>query len=89
MIRILDYTAANVVVIPVNVVQSDETGKYVYVMETTGKRSVARKRTVVIGEAYQDQVEIKDGLKPGEQLITDAFQNLYDGALVSTTAITQ
>lgn len=89
VIRILDYTAANVVVIPVNVVQSDETGKYVYVMETTGKRSVARKRTVVIGEAYQDQVEIKDGLKPGEQLITDAFQNLYDGALVSTTAITQ
>ena len=35
-VKILDYSAPNVLVIPLNVVQSDETGKYVYVMEKKG-----------------------------------------------------
>jgi membrane fusion protein (multidrug efflux system) len=34
---------------------------------------------------YGDKLEIKNGLQAGDQLITEGFQSLYDGQLVTTT----
>lgn len=88
IMRILDYAAANAVVIPVNTVQSDETTKYVYVLtKLSNGKSVAKKIAVVIGEVYGNNVEIKAGLKPGDQLITEGYQNIYDGQLISTSIL--
>ena len=85
IVRILDYAAPNAVVIPVNTVQSDETSKYVYLLTTDSKgKSIAKKQAVVIGEVYGNSVEIKAGLKAGDQLITEGYQNIYDGQLIST-----
>jgi RND family efflux transporter MFP subunit len=86
VVKILDYAVANAVVIPVNVVQSDETGKYVYVLSksSTGK-TTAHRVIVTIGEVYGENVEIKAGLKAGDQLVTEGFQNLYEGQTIATT----
>ncbi len=85
IIRILDYAASNAVVIPVNTVQSDETSKYVYLLtKLSNGKTVAKKQVVVIGEVYGNNVEIKAGLKAGDQLITEGYQNIYDGQLIST-----
>ena len=85
LLRIMDYAADKAVVIPVNVVQSDETSKYVFVMEKQSNgRTTARKKTVLVGEVYGDFVEIKSGLTAGEQLITEGYQSLYEGQLIST-----
>jgi membrane fusion protein, multidrug efflux system len=86
VIKILDYAAANAVVIPVNVVQSDETGKYVYVqVKSSNGKTTAHRVIVVIGEAYGEMVEIKAGLKAGDQLVTEGYQNLYEGQTIATT----
>jgi RND family efflux transporter MFP subunit len=88
IMRILDYAASNAVVIPVNTVQSDETSKYVYVLtKLSNGKSVAKKQPVVIGEVYGNSVEIKAGLKAGDQLITEGYQNIYDGQLISTSIL--
>jgi RND family efflux transporter MFP subunit len=88
IMRILDYSAANAIVIPVNTVQSDENGKYVYVMEKLSNgKTVAKKKVVVIGEVYGNDVEIKGGLTAGEQLITEGYQNIYEGQLISTSPL--
>jgi multidrug efflux pump subunit AcrA (membrane-fusion protein) len=85
-VRILDYSANAAVVIPVNTVQSDENNKYVFVMEKNDKgKTIARKKIVTLGESYGSIVEIKSGLAGGEQLITEGFQNLYEGQLVGTS----
>ncbi len=85
VIRILDYSAPNAIVIPVNVVESDETGKYVFVLDKLSNgKNVAKRKTVIIGEVYGNNVEIKGGLTAGEQLVTDGYQNLYEGQIVST-----
>ncbi|HNO98309.1 MAG TPA: efflux RND transporter periplasmic adaptor subunit [Ferruginibacter sp.] len=85
ILKIMDYTAPNAVVIPVNTVQTDETGKYVYVLvQGSNGRSVAKKQTVLIGEVYGNNVEIKSGLKGGEQLVVEGYQSLYEGQLIST-----
>ncbi len=85
IMKILDYASANAVVIPVNTIQSDETSKYVYVLQKQGNgRAIAKKKSVVVGEVYGNNIEIKAGLATGEQLITEGYQSLYDGQLVST-----
>ncbi len=86
VVKIQDYAATNVIVIPVNVVQSDETGKYVYVIsKSSNGKTTARRVVVTIGEVYGERVEIKAGLKAGDQLVTEGFQNLYEGQNITTT----
>ena len=83
-LKILDYEAKGAVAVPVNVVQSDEKGKYVYVMEKSGDKMIARKKVVNVGEAYNGLIEIKSGLTGGELIITEGYQTVYDGQSVTT-----
>lgn len=83
VLKIMDYSASNAVIIPVNIVQSDETGKYVFAMETINGKQVAKKKPVKLGEVYGNSAEILEGLSGGEKLITEGYQNLYDGQVVS------
>jgi multidrug efflux pump subunit AcrA (membrane-fusion protein) len=88
MVKVLDYANANGIVIPVNLVQSDESSKYVYVLEKLSNgKTVAKKKPVVIGEVYGDNVEIKSGLNAGELLISEGYQSLYEGQVVSTSTL--
>jgi membrane fusion protein, multidrug efflux system len=82
MVRIQDYKAGDALTVPVNVLQTDETGKFVMVSVREGEKLVARKRDVVIGELYRDQLEVKSGLQPGDVIVTEGFQNLYDGQVI-------
>jgi len=84
VMKILDYQAKGAVAVPINVVQSDEKGKYVYIMEKAGDKMVARKKTVIAGEAYNGLMEIKSGLAGGELIITEGYQTVYDGQAVTT-----
>ncbi len=84
-IKILDYKANDVVAVPLNTVQTDENGKYVYVMEKNGDKMVARKKAVIVGESYSQLIEIKSGLAAGDQLITEGYQNLYEGQVITTS----
>lgn len=83
-VRIKDYGNKNAITIPMNTLQNDETGKYVMLAVKEGNKLIARKRTVTVGELYNDRLEVKSGLQPGDQLITEGFQGLYDGQLITT-----
>ncbi len=80
----MDYASNNAITIPVNTLQNDEKGKYVLVAEKEKDKLVARKRQITTGELYGDKLEVKSGLQPGDQLITDGFQGLYDGQTITT-----
>ena len=83
LVQILDYTAPNTITAPLNTLQTDENGKYVLVAVKEGDKMVARKRKVTIGELYDDMIEIKEGLQPGDQLITEGYQGVFDGQLLT------
>jgi membrane fusion protein, multidrug efflux system len=82
-IQIQDYAVANTIAVPVNTVQTDEKGKYVFVAAQEAGRTVARKRPVGVGEVNGQLVEVKVGLNTGDQLITEGFQNLYEGQVIT------
>lgn len=88
VVKILDYSNANGIVIPVNLVQSDEKGKYVFVLEKLSNgKTVAKKKQVTVGEVYGSNVEIKNGLTAGEQLVSEGYQSLYEGQVISTSTL--
>lgn len=84
VVAIQDYKANNAITAPINTIQNDENGKYVLVAVKEGSRLVAKKRPVKIGMMNSDNVEILSGLQPGDQIITDGYQSLYDGQLITT-----
>jgi membrane fusion protein (multidrug efflux system) len=84
VVKILDHEMKNSLIAPIATIQTDEKGKFVYVLSTESGKQVARKKNVVIGEVYDDKVEIKSGLSAADQLITLGFQGLYDGQLITT-----
>ncbi len=83
LVKIQDYAVANTIVIPLTSLQSDDKGKYVYVQAEENGKKVAKKKVVTPGEVYGDNIEIKQGLGAGDKLITEGFQSLYDGQLIT------
>lgn len=86
LVRIRDYNTPNAITIPVNTLQNDEKGKYVMIAIMENGKQIARKRQVIVGELYGDKLEVKSGLNTGDVLVTEGFQNLYDGQLITTKA---
>ena len=84
LLKIKDYAAANTIAVPVGTLQNDEKGKFVLVAATENGKLIARKRPVNIGFLSGDMLEIKTGLKAGDVLITEGFQSLYEGQLITT-----
>jgi membrane fusion protein (multidrug efflux system) len=84
IVKLQDYSASNVLTIPINTLQTDENGKYVMVAQKDNKGNlVAHKKSITIGQTYADKVQVLSGLDTGDQLITDGFQGLYEGQAVT------
>ncbi len=84
LVKVKDYARVNAITIPVNTLQNDQSGKFVMVATKENGKLIARKRQVTVGELYNDQLEVKSGLQAGDTLITEGFQGLYDGQLITT-----
>ena len=59
---------------------------FVFVTENSGKGTVARQKQVKIGDNIGNDVEVLDGIKPGDHLIVSQTLFLQDGAPVSEQA---
>lgn len=81
-IKIKDYSNNKALSIPVNYVQKDQKGKFIYLAKKNGTRWVADKRMIKTGKDYDGVVEIVEGLAAGEKIITAGFQNLNAGATI-------
>jgi hypothetical protein len=79
VVKVLDHESKNALVIPVETVQTDEKGKYVFILSIENGKKIARKKTIEIGEFYDELIEVKSGLTTGDQIITKGFQGLYEG----------
>ncbi len=81
-VKILNHSNLRAMVIPVNIVQSDEKGKYIYVLKDEKGKKTASRISVILGQIYGDNIEILTGLSAGDQIIIQGYQNLYEGQLI-------
>jgi membrane fusion protein (multidrug efflux system) len=82
VVQINDYHSDNSILVPMNVIQTDEAGSYVYVARAKNKFNAAFKQPVVIGNSYNGIAEINQGLAVGDKVISTGFQELIDGEYV-------
>jgi RND family efflux transporter MFP subunit len=83
VLKINDYKNLNALVVPVNVVQTDQTGSYVAIAEKSTKGNIVKKVEVTPGIIYNGLSEIKSGLKPGDKIITTGYLDLEDGQAIN------
>lgn len=84
VMKIVDYQNPSAISIPVNLIQTAEDGDFVLLAEKTGeKQATAKKVTVKQGQNYNGQVEILNGLKKGDWVISTGFQDVNNGETVA------
>jgi membrane fusion protein (multidrug efflux system) len=82
IIQINDYHSDNSILVPMNLIQTDQEGSYVYVVKPKEKFSSAFKQPLVIGNSYNGVAEILKGLKVGDKIISVGYQELMDGEYI-------
>jgi len=82
IIQVNDYHSENAVQVPMNVIQTDPVGSYVYVVRPKDRYNGAFKQPVEIGNSYNGVAEILKGLGEGDKVISVGYQELIDGEYV-------
>lgn len=70
----------NAIVVPTAAVQNGQAGNYVFVVKADKTADI---RNVVVERQAADVTVIKDGLKPGETVVTDGQNRLIGGSRIS------
>ncbi len=82
IIQINDYHSDNAIQVPMNVIQTDQVGSYVYVVRSKEKYNAAFKQPVILGISYNGVAEVVNGLAVGDKVISIGYQELVDGEYV-------
>jgi RND family efflux transporter MFP subunit len=80
-LKIIDYTNANAVVVPSNVIQVDSNGGQ-FVFEATSiknKTGIAKKVIVKVGKTSENFTEILSGLEPKTIVVSDGVNTVSEG----------
>ncbi|MEN8816997.1 MAG: efflux RND transporter periplasmic adaptor subunit [Nonlabens sp.] len=82
-IKINDYTSENAILVPLSVLSENQNGEqYVMVVEKSDDGLIAKRRTITTGKASGDFIEITNGLKEGDQVITAGARTVKEGQLI-------
>ena len=81
-IKIKDYTNEKAFCLPVNYVQNNQDGKFIYIAKQNGNDWMAERRMIKTGSDYNGNIEVLEGITAGENIITSGFQNLNGGEKV-------
>lgn len=82
--KILDYQNPHGKVLPIDLILSDQLGKYVLVLEKTPNDHsyTLTKRRIILGKYYQNMVEINNGLNFGDLVLNENINEFISGMKV-------
>jgi len=80
IIHINDFSSDSAVVITSALIKQDITGSYLYIMEQTNGKWIAKKVYVTPGKSYLDKTMVVKGLQPGQQVIVQGYNQVSDGS---------
>jgi RND family efflux transporter MFP subunit len=82
-VKIKDYTNEKAICIPMNYIQTNQEGKFIYVAVQKGNQWVATRRIVKTGMDYNGVAEILEGLAEGDKVISAGYQSLNEGLQIT------
>ncbi|MEI8279812.1 MAG: efflux RND transporter periplasmic adaptor subunit [Bacteroidota bacterium] len=78
--KIANYENKNALVVPISVIQNTAKGEQIYIVDANNKAKVVSIKT---GRNSNGMVEITDGLKAGDKVIVEGYENVDNGGTVA------
>ncbi len=82
-LKINDYINTNALIVPSVLIKEDVKGYYMYMVAKKANIYMAKKRYITIGKSSGNKTEVIKGLTIGERFITDGYNNVSDGTLIT------
>ena len=82
VVEMVDYSNPNAILIPSNVIYSDDMGEYVFGTKEFDGTIIAKKISVIVGKSYNYKSEILEGLDGSEIIINKGSTEVIEGAYV-------
>jgi RND family efflux transporter MFP subunit len=82
ILDISDYIAEDAIVVPINTIQQKGDEKFLFLAVRDGDIWRAKKQTVETGYYQDDMIEVVEGLKVGDNIITVGFQSIANGEVI-------
>lgn len=79
VLKINDYKSDNAFVIPINMIQTDQSGKSVFIVVKENGKNIVRKKTITTGQSYNGLAEVVGGITKGDNLITTGYLIVEEG----------
>ena len=79
VVKIKDFEKSKAIVVPTNLIQSDNRGQFVYIVDRTDSVAVAEKVHIERGMTYKNETLVKSGLTGKEELIDQGFREVAEG----------
>lgn len=78
-LTLIDYENENAVVVPSDVVQQDNIGDFIYVVDATGSQKKAKKVRIERGKSYNGSTEVLKGINAGDVIISEGYREAVGG----------
>ncbi len=85
IIRLVDYSNDEAIIVPSKLVQKDNRGSFIYVLGGNNEDKKAIKAYVSTGYSFDDRTEIVSGLIEHQMVIDKGYRALTQGSLVEIT----
>jgi multidrug efflux pump subunit AcrA (membrane-fusion protein) len=84
-LRLKDYSAEDVIVIPTQLIRQDVEGYFVFVSRPHDGEYFGMKTYITPGRSDGKRTVVEEGLKPGDALIVKGYNQIKDGSTLSIT----
>ena len=85
ILRLVDYSNDEAIVVPSKLIQTDNRGSFIYVLEGKTEDKKASKAYVSTGYSFDERTEIVSGLIEHQMVIDKGYRALTQGTLVEIT----
>lgn len=89
VLQLRDYVSAATLAVPTRIIQKDEEGQFIFVVDNRGDKMLARKVHVTTGITSKTETEILEGLEGNEMIVNEGYRDLTEGVEVILAGTTK
>jgi membrane fusion protein (multidrug efflux system) len=82
VLELRDYVSEATWAVPTRIIQKDEDGPFIFIVDNRGERMLARKVHVTTGITSKTETEILEGLEGSEVIVNEGYRDLTEGVEV-------